>query len=192
MSASLKPPAPMTVDEFLDWPEDSTGARWQLVEGEPMMMAPASTVHAAMQGNLATLLNAHLWQVRPGCHVLTAAGVIPRVRRDSNIRIPDLVVRCGPSSRGEALLDDPLLAIEILSVSNRAETWSNVWTYCSIPSLREIMVIHTASVTAEILRRSEDGWPERFEQVVGTVRLDSIGLIFPILDAYRGTELADA
>ncbi len=42
--------------------------------------------------------------------------------------------------RGEQVIDDPILAIEILSVSNRAETWSNVWTYCSIPSLLEIMV----------------------------------------------------
>jgi Uma2 family endonuclease len=195
MSASLTPPmpaGPMTVEEFCELPDDPSGASWQLVEGEPVMMAPASTIHGRMQGNLATLLNNHLWQARPGCSVITAPGVIPRVRRDSNVRIPDLVVQCGTTPRGETVLEDPILAIEILSIGNRAETWANVWTYTTIPSLQEILVIRTASVAAEILRRNSDlSWPERFEPVVDAVRLDSIGFSFPIIAAYRGTELAD-
>jgi hypothetical protein len=39
----------MTLDEFLDWdPGDESGARWQLIDGEPAAMAPARQYHAAI------------------------------------------------------------------------------------------------------------------------------------------------
>jgi hypothetical protein len=34
----------------------------------------------------------------------------------------------------ESALTDPVLLIEILSPSNQAETWANVWAYATIPS----------------------------------------------------------
>lgn len=195
MSAYLKPPGPpsrMTVEEFLEAPEDPTGAGWQLVEGEPTMMAPASTIHGTIQANLAYLLIGHLRRTRPGCRVVTAPGIVPRVRRDSNVRIPDLAVHCGTARRGEQVIDDPILAIEILSATNQPETWANVWTYCSIPSLKEIMVIRTATVTAEILRRAPDGvWPGDFTPTRDIANLESIGMEFPLAEAYQGTELVD-
>ena len=192
MSAHLKPPVPMTLQEFLDAPDDPTGANWQLVEGEPVMMAPASTIHGTIQANLAYLLTGHLRRARPRCRVVTAPSIVPRVRRDSNVRVPDLAVHCGTARRGEQTIEDPILAVEILSASNRAETWANVWTYCSIPSLQEIMVIRTATMAAEILRRKPDsGWPEQFSPVEGAVRLGSIDFEFPLIEAYFGTELVD-
>jgi hypothetical protein len=41
MSSALKPPDRMTVAEFLAW--DAPGeTRWQLVDGEPVAMAPTA------------------------------------------------------------------------------------------------------------------------------------------------------
>ena len=34
--------ARMTVTEFLTWPADPSGRTWQLIDGEPVAMAPAS------------------------------------------------------------------------------------------------------------------------------------------------------
>ncbi len=193
MSASAKPPVPMTAEEFLDWPEDPSGARWQLVEGEPVMMAPAAPLHGTIQTNLGYLLTAHLRANRPGCHAVTAPGIQPRVRSSSNVRVPDLAVHCGTTRRGEPLLDSPILAIEVLSITDRSLTWSNVWTYCTIPSLREIMVIHAASRVAEVLTREEDDtWPSQFERFTDRVHLRSIGLTFELKDAYQGSELFGA
>ena len=43
MSTALKMPPHMTVAEFLEWePDERSGALWQLRDGEPEMMAPAS------------------------------------------------------------------------------------------------------------------------------------------------------
>jgi hypothetical protein len=47
--------------------------------------------------------------------------------------------------------------VGILSPSNKAETWANVWSYVTIPSVWEILVLHTAHIRADLLRREDDG-----------------------------------
>jgi hypothetical protein len=44
-----------------------------------------------------------------------------------------------------------VLKVEILSPSNRAEAWRNVWLSTAIPSIREHLIL---SGTASLLRRS--------------------------------------
>jgi Uma2 family endonuclease len=41
-------PSRMTVSEFLAWPGDDSGARFELVDGEPRAMAPASGTHGTL------------------------------------------------------------------------------------------------------------------------------------------------
>ena len=96
MSAASKPlERPMTVAEFLDWsPEDGTGALWQLRDGEPEMMAPASDGHGSIQGELHRLIENHLVAHRSRCRSVVSPGVIPRVRSDHNMLIPDLGITC--------------------------------------------------------------------------------------------------
>jgi hypothetical protein len=44
----------MTVDEFLSWDAgDESGRLWELVDGEPVAMAPGSQNHGALQGKSA-------------------------------------------------------------------------------------------------------------------------------------------
>jgi Uma2 family endonuclease len=50
----------MTVAEFLAWPGDDTGARFELVDGELRAMAPASGTHGTLQSNFVRLLGNHL------------------------------------------------------------------------------------------------------------------------------------
>jgi Uma2 family endonuclease len=37
-------PSRMTVEEFLDWPGDGSATKFELVDGEPRAMAPASAL----------------------------------------------------------------------------------------------------------------------------------------------------
>ena len=87
---------------------------------------------------------------------------------------------------------DPVLLIEILSPSNQAETWANVWAYTTIPSVQEILVLKTASIGAELLRRNLDGsWPSQPLSIeTGELTLESIGFGIPLAAAYRTTRLA--
>src|SRR5208282_1500423 len=126
------------------------------------------------------------------CRVITTPGVIPRVQSETNFRIPDLAVTCSGYEAEESALADPILVIEILSPSNQAETWANVWAYSTIPSVREILVMRTATIGAELLRRNSDGsWPQQPLTVAeGDLTLESIGLTLPIAAAYRTTRHA--
>ncbi len=146
----------MTVDEFLDW-DSGDELIWQLVDGEPQAMAPAKVSHAALQGELGGLIRNHLVAKDSPCSVLTTSGVVPHVRGHSNMRVPDLAVRCSEPQVEEAAVFDPVLIIEILSPSNEAETWSNVWTYSTIPSVREILVLRSTTIGADLLCRCADG-----------------------------------
>ena len=118
MSALPKIPVRMTVAEFLTWNPPS-GQLWQLVDGEPQAMAPASVTHGAIQSELGSLIRNHFAERSSPCRVITTPGVIPRVQSETNLRIPDLAVTCSGYDTEESALADPVLLIEILSPSNQ-------------------------------------------------------------------------
>ena len=187
-----KVPAAMDIAEFLAW--DAPGnERWQLVDGQPQAMAPASRTHGVIQAELVKLIGTHLDEQASPCTVVDAAGVIPRVQSDSNIRIPDLAVTCSQTQVEEYAIDEPVLLVDILSPSNRSETWINVWAYTTIPSVNEILVVDSTRIRAELLRRdSRDNWPERPLEIMsdGMVELQSIDFRVPLAALYRRTRLA--
>ena len=194
MFAALKrPPSRMTVDEFLAWDSgDRTGQRWQLVDGEPVAMAPASDNHGMVQAELARLLGNHLVESGRPCRVGTEPGIIPRVGANENWRIPDVGVTCAPPE-GKVEMEAPVLLVEILSSNNHAETKANIWAYATIPTVREILVVRVTRIEAELLRRRDDGsWPEQPEIIKGDEYLDlpSIGFSTRLASLYRTTSLA--
>jgi Uma2 family endonuclease len=192
MNTVIRREAPhhMTVDEFIAWVGDS---RWQLIDGEPRAMAPANATHGIIQARLAFLLNQHLYAGGSPCVAVTEPAIQPRVRSRSNMRVPDLAITCSPVEAGQITLPDPLLIVEILSPTNESDTWENVWTYVSIPSVQEVLVLRSASIAADLLRRRADGtWPEEPIQIGRdeNLHLECIGLTYPLADLYMGTYLA--
>jgi Uma2 family endonuclease len=182
----------MTVADFLAWPGDGTGRKFQLVDGEVRAMSPASTTHGRIQSRLAKLIDSWLSARASPCDVLTEPAVATRVRANINVRVPDLGVTCTPDSVGEQLLPDPVLLIEILSPANVADTWENVWSYCTIPSVQEIAVVHSTRVLVEILRRGRDGhWPEETEKIGpgDALIFASIEFNCPLAEVYARTHL---
>lgn len=183
----------MTLAEFAGWESgDTSGLRWQLVDGEPFAMAPASETHGALQSELARVIGNHLLAVGSRCRVITEPGIVPRVRSADNYRIPDLGVTCAPPGQGTAV-QQPVLLIEILSPSNEAETRANIWSFTTIPSVAEIVSLSTTRIEAEFLRRQPDGsWPETPDIVgaEGDLSFSAIGLTLTLRDCYRTTALA--
>ncbi len=185
-------PARMTVDEFLSWDSgDRSGRLWQLVDGEPVAMAPGSENHGALQGEIGGLIREHLRASRSGCRLIVAPGVIPRLSSNRNFRIPDLGVTCSPPS-AELMVPDPVLLVEILSPSNEAATWRNVWAYTTIPTVAEILAVRSTRIEAELLRRQPDGnWPKEPELLRSgdSLTLTSIGLSVALDAFYETTSL---
>ncbi len=190
MSNTLrKSPPSMTAAEFLAWPGDGTGRKFQLVDGEVRAMSPASAAHAVIQSNLAYEIRRHLQEQKLRCRVGTEPGVLTRVRASINVRVPDVGVTCTPLPPGQQAWPDPILLIEILSPGNTAD---NVWSYCTIPSVREIAIMHSTRVLAELLRRGPDGnWPEETEEIGPgeTLTFESIGFSRHLIEVYAETPL---
>lgn len=181
-------PRRMSLTEFLDWDSgDRSGRLWQLRDGIPEAMAPTTEGHGSIQGELASLIRNHLLQADSPCRMVITPGVVPRAGAHENVRIPDIAVTCKPPS-GERLMREPVLLIEILSPSNVGQTRANVWAYTTIPSVREILVVASTSVQAELLRRLPDGnWPEE-PTLLGpdaVLELAGIGLTVPLASIYR-------
>lgn len=190
MPVVAKIPMRMTVDEFLKW-DSGDALRYELADGEPRAMAPASTIHGFLQNELGSLIRNHLRDKASGCEVVANPGVVPRLLSEHNVRIPDLAVTCSPLAAGQATLPDPVLLIEILSPSNQAKTWTNVWAYTSILSVREILVLRADRMAAELLRRSPQGeWSDRPIAITeGELVLESIGFRVALAELYRRTGL---
>jgi len=181
----------LSVAEFLAWDSgDRSGRRWQLCDGVPLAMAPATEPHGAIQAELGALIRNHLVAAGSRRRVIAEPGVVPRIRAADNFRIPDLAVTCAPPAN-ERLLSEP---VEILSPSNADETWANVWAYTTMPSVTEIVVISSSEVAAQLLYRAADGsWPEQATRIGrgDELVLPSIGFRLPLIAAYRTTTLAD-
>ena len=192
---ALRKSAPplMTVAEFLDWdPRDTHGRRWQLIDGVPVAMAPAADRHGSIQNELGGILRNHLIATKRPCRVVTAGGIIPHARATRNFRIPDLVVTCAPPS-SSVMVPEPVLLVEILSPGNETMSWNNIWTYTTIPSVQEILAVHSTRIEAELLRRTPGGdWPKdpdvRLSSEVLT--LASLDFAVPLAELYRTTDLA--
>jgi Uma2 family endonuclease len=180
----------MTAEEFMNWPGDGTGRRYQLIDGELVAMAPPATRHARLLSRIDRRLGAHLERTRPECETLITPGVQPRADAARNVRSPDLVVSC---DRDEGkFVEAPVLIVEILSPSNARETREAVRACLSIPSLLEVLILSSEAVVAEILTRDGAGhWPAEPERSGpgDTFRLDSLGFACAMDELYAGLGL---
>jgi Uma2 family endonuclease len=182
-------PPLMNVDDFLCWEGDGTGTRYELIDGVLRAMAPTTNAHGIIVSNLNGILYAHLRGSR--CLVVTAPGIRPAMRADWNFRIPDLGVTCEGDRKGERIVTEPKLLIEVLSPSNAADTYENIRAYATLSSIQELLVVHSTRMEVELLRKGDGNiWPANPTiSTAGDLRLDSIELTLPLADVYAGTHL---
>ena len=194
MRDSLRKLPPVTVVDFIDWPSDGTGGKSQLVDGTIRPIPLGTIARGIIHTELGFLIANHLLMVGSRCRGIFWPPIVPRVRASLNLRTPAIAVTAAPDrSDRQFSVQDPILLIEILSPGNATDTWDNVWAYTTIPSVREIVVVHSTRVLAEVLPRGPDGsWPEEPEQIGrdGTLRLDSIDFACPMPNVYAQTHLA--
>lgn len=176
----------LTVERFLDWCQDD-GQRWQLIDGEPAAMPLCPIVHGLLHAEASARLANHLL-ARGSLGVAVAfPGVVPHVRAERNLRIADIGVTFAPAEPDAIAIPAPVLLVEILSPGNARDSWANVWAYTTIPSVQEILVLHTKEIRAELLRRQPDGiWPANTLEITeGELVLDSLGFAAPVAALYR-------
>jgi Uma2 family endonuclease len=145
-----------------------------------------------IQANLAYLLVRAVQTAGSSFQVLAEGAIVPALNASSNVRVPDLVVAPADDMRGDQVVTDPVLIVEILSPGNSDVTRDNVRAYATLPSVQEIAVIHTSRVLGEIHRRDAGGAWRRNPDLVGPgeqLRLPSVGLDCRLDEAYGNTWL---
>jgi Uma2 family endonuclease len=186
-SAERRPPARMTVDEFLDW-DPGDGSWWELVDGRPRMMTHPMPPHALLAARLTRRLGEALERSRPDCEPMVAPGVRPRPGVD-RVFVPDLAVDCGPRARGERLVASPLVIVEILSPTTREhDRMVKLPDYRRIAAVREVVLVDSERPFVEVHRRLD---AERWLTLLAVgpeavLELETAGLSLPLADLYRG------
>jgi Uma2 family endonuclease len=180
----------MTLAEFLRW-EDGTDTRYELLEGCPVAMAPPAIARGILALRLGARIDAAL-RSRSPCFGQSEAGIV-RPDRNDTCYIADLAITCTPPERGQQLLQDPLLIVEILSPGTALyDRQTKVSDYRRIPSVQEILLIDSASIFGEVLRREGDRWiTEIVRGPQATLSLASIGLTAAMSELYEGIDLPD-
>src|SRR5271166_1662405 len=180
----------MTLAEFLRW-EDGTDTRYELLAGFPVAMAPPAPAHGFLAARLCARIEGALQSRRP-CMVQVEAG-IARPDRNDTCYVADLAVTCTPPQRGDQLISEPVLIVEVLSpTTGMHDRQTKVADYRRIPSVEEILLIDSTSIFAEVLRREGDRWiTEIVRGPQATLSLASIGLTAVMSDLYEGIELSE-
>lgn len=179
----------MLVDEFLVW-DDGTDTRYELIDGVPVAMAPTYGAHQIIAGNAGRHIGNGL-EKRPPCHVRSEAGILKPNSFRSFFQA-DLAVTCAPHRHGQYETPDPVVIVEILSRSTGGyHRKVKLPVYRSIPSVQEIVLIHSEMLFVEILRRLDaTRWQsDLLVEAAEVLQLDSVGVAVPLSALYANVDL---
>lgn len=175
----------MSVAEFVEmirpYPDEE---RWELLDGDPVLMAPQSERHQTVVMNLLRHLDR---LARPqGCRVLPGLGLL-NDEIDDYAPIPDIVVRCGPPLEG-GYARDPVLLAEVLSPSTMSnDRGRKLDFYRTIASLRTILIVYQSEARIEAWRRVGEEWRWIvLKDMEAALPLPDLGGELRLADVYEG------
>ena len=150
------PPPKLTIDEFITAYADRPG-RYELVDGEPRMMAGAKRRHGRIMRNLVWRLSDRL-QGGP-CEVFGSDMGLEI--DDDNYRLPDVAIYCDPRDLGPTeddltRLRFPKVVIEVASRPTLAVDYdTKMMEYMDLDSVGTIVFIHPKRLRLTTVERVE-------------------------------------
>jgi Uma2 family endonuclease len=186
MSALLKQKPRYNVAAFVEYIRSFPNhERWELLDGEPVLMAPQSMMHQKVVANL--MAKCRFLAKKKGCSEYSGLGIL-NDRIDDYAPIPDVVVHCGPPIDG-GYITDPRLIAEVLSPSTAAnDRGRKLEFYKTIPGLETILLVYPTERRVEHWTWSGNGWKEGITQGDGFVPLAAIGGEMTMDEVYEGLD----
>lgn len=172
MTARRKPD--MTVDEFLAWSATAPG-RWELVEGQPVAMAPERARHAETKFAVQSALAGAIRAAGLPCRMLPD-GMTVRIDARTAYE-PDALVYCGAPIDPDAVeVPEPVIVVEVLSPGTGAQdTGAKLAGYFRVASVQHYLILDPVRRIVVHHRRG-DGLIETRIVSEGWIRLDPPGL----------------
>jgi Uma2 family endonuclease len=174
----------MSLDEFLAW-EREQPERYEYASGVATMMTGGSLDHSTIASNLWTALRDSL---RSGaCRAFRGDT---KIIANNSIRYPDLSVTCVPVRGDEDTLLEPVLVMEVVSLSTeRDERGRKKFDYFATPSIKQYAIIEQDVRRVDLYTRLGDRWTDEIIEGYALLKLSSIGVEISLDAIYEDTEL---
>jgi Uma2 family endonuclease len=183
MALSHHSPQYMTVEEYFAL-DDSSGVRYEYIDGEVTMMSGGSLRHADISNNIVTLLKARL---RGGPCRAYNSDVRVQISKTQYV-FPDISVTCNAEDRDDdVVMKFPRVLVEVLSPSTElTDRVKKLRIYQQCPTVQEYILVSTTRPLVEIHRREKNGfWSYRSFGPDEEIVLVSLDVRFPIADIYH-------
>lgn len=171
----------MTADEFLAWAmAQPEGARYELVAGEVVAMAPERAAHGRAKLAAVDALRAAVARAGLTCEAFVD-GMAVRID-DATVYEPDVLLRCGAPVADDCLeIGDPVVVVEVLSPSTgHKDTGGKLDDYFRLSSVRHYLIVKTSNRTLIHHRRDDAGELQTRILREGTLELQPPGLALNI------------
>jgi Uma2 family endonuclease len=180
---------PISPEQFFAWVVGRE-ERFELLEGEVVMMAGAGRRHDNIVVNLTATVHA---QVRGGpCQTFTSDTYIST--SPSTRRMADLGVDCGKPDEASLTADKPALVIEVLSPTTGGfDVTIKLAEYQSLPSMQYILLVDTEMPTVHLYLRDADGrWEDRvIKGLDAAIELPKLNVMLKLADIYDGLQFRE-
>ena len=140
--SSMSSPArnEMDVDAFLAWAEGRDG-RWELRDGQPVMMAPERAAHALTKYAAQKALENGITRAGLPCRMFPD-GMTVRISARTAFEPDALVVCPSPTDLNTTEIPNPVIVVEVLSPSTAADDHGvKLDGYFSLPSVAHYLIL---------------------------------------------------
>lgn len=169
-----------TTDSFLSW-EDRQEGKHEFDGRNVVPMTGGSVAHQLLVYNLLVVLRRLLFgQPFMPLHEM-------RVRIDTRVRYPDVVVCAGPLDQTTRTLTDAVAIFEVLSDDTATtDRVVKLIDYAAVPSLRCYVLLEQTAMAATLFRREPDGAWIATPHTDGALFLPGLDITVPLADLYQG------
>lgn len=166
----------MTVDEFLPWAEAQERGRYELHDGQVVMMSPERAGHWKSKLAAVLALRQAIQSAGLDCHAVPDGATVrisPRTAFE-----PDALVYCGPEVSNDSLeVPNPVIVVEVLSSGTQmTDMRDKLRAYFTVASVHHYLIVDTEKqLVIHHARGNGDALQTRLVSE-GELRLDPPGL----------------
>jgi len=177
----------MSVEDYLVLNRNSKDTRYEYLDGEIRMLAGGSPDHSILIANLTAAIKGTL----KGSQCRVYNSDVQLKLSEKRYVFPDITISCDERDRNQKeMIRYPRVVVEVLSPTTEAtDRGKKAAYYRSCPTIQEYVMVDSEEVFIEVHRREEERWTINTFEPGDTITIESLGIRFPIEDAYEGTSL---
>ena len=186
MALKLKQEAEWISEEAYLQGELLSEIKHEYIDGAVYAMAGASKNHQRITANV----SGELWTQLKNTPCEPFSSDI-KVKVGTKFFYPDVMVVCNDDTDNAYYTENPVIIVEVLSKSTRRmDETAKKFSYQTLPTLKEYVLIEQDFVDVEVCRRSE-GWVSRHYFMGDSVIFESVNLTLSVEDIYLRVENDD-